>query len=71
MATTHKRGEAPSRRAMLLGLAAAPLAACASRLGAGADAMPAVVSSAKSPGVFAGSGPFPAQGMAAYSANGR
>ncbi len=68
MTTTHRRGNAPSRRAMLLGLGAMPLAACASRLGAGAT--PAVVSSAKPPSAFAGSGPFPAQGMAAYSANG-
>jgi uncharacterized zinc-type alcohol dehydrogenase-like protein len=70
MTTTHNPGEAPSRRAMLLGLAAAPLAACASRLGAGAGATLAVASSAKSPVAFAGSGPFPVQGMAAYSANG-
>lgn len=68
---TDKRGGAPSKRAMLLGLAALPLAARASRLGAGAGATPAVVSSAKSPGAFAGSGPFPAQAMAADSAKGR
>jgi uncharacterized zinc-type alcohol dehydrogenase-like protein len=55
---------------MLLGLAAAPLAACASRVGAGSRATPAIVSSAKSPAGSAASGPFPAQGMAAYSANG-
>jgi alcohol dehydrogenase (NADP+) len=66
MTTTHKH-DASSRRAMLVGLAAAPLSACAPRLGAAAT--PTVVSS-KAPVALAGSGPFPTHGMAAYAANG-
>lgn len=60
MTTSHNSGEAPSRRAVLLGLAAAPLAACAP----GATVPRANI---VAPPAFAG--PFPANGMAAYSAN--
>jgi uncharacterized zinc-type alcohol dehydrogenase-like protein len=52
---------------MLLGLAAAPLAACAA---ARADATAAAASPAKSSTIAAGRGPFPAEGMAAYSPSG-
>ena len=54
---------------MLLRLAAVPLAGCAARAGAGPGSTLAVASSAKSPVALAGSGPFPVQGMAAFSAN--
>src|SRR4051794_6496603 len=72
MTTAHKTSETHSRRSVLLGLAAAPLAACATS-GAGARAAGAAstaATSATSPGGVAGRGPFPAQGLAAHSANG-
>src|SRR5688500_6173807 len=72
--TTSKRNAEPlslERRKVLLGLAAAPLAACAAAgTGVRTDAPAAASRPAKSSTVSAGPGPFPAEGMAAYAASG-
>jgi uncharacterized zinc-type alcohol dehydrogenase-like protein len=71
MTTANESSETQSRRAMLVGLAATPLAACAaSGSGARSAAASRSATSATSLGPVAGRGPFPAQGMAAYSPNG-
>ena len=60
---------------MLVGLAAAPLGACAAKAGPLADvarpnALAAAIDPANSAAVGAGRGPYAAEGMAAYSASG-
>ena len=69
--TTSQNSDSPSvdRRTLLMGLAAAPLAACAA--GAGGARAGATGGAASAAGLSAGPGPFPAEGMAAYSATGR
>ena len=84
-ASRRKNGEpnSPERRKLLLGLAAAPLAACAAtrtgtRAGASgnvgamtpASATARGGSPASASGIAAGPGPFPTTGMAAYSPSG-
>lgn len=70
MSASQQSGEPHSleRRKLLLGLVAAPLAACAAA-GAGVrtDASTAAASPDRPATVAAGQGPFPAEGMAAYS----
>src|SRR5258706_7619472 len=73
MSTSQQSGEPRSlqRRKMLLGLSAAPLAACGTAVAGARPAATAAAATAATSGTpAAGRGPFPAEGMAAYSPSG-